>query len=83
MQGNYKISDVRTIVGALKSGLGYALIDLFNLDQPISETKLVARLTDHKLSTMDTGIYPIYPHRKQTLLVSEFFSMCSIILALL
>ncbi|WP_040890803.1 hypothetical protein [Vibrio ezurae] len=79
MQGNDKISEVRTMMG----GLGYALIDLFNLDQPISETKLVPRLTDHKLSTTDTGIYPIYPHRKQTLLVSEFFSMRSIILALL
>ncbi|MEZ9899316.1 LysR family transcriptional regulator [Vibrio breoganii] len=72
MQGNYKISDVRTMMGAVKDGLGYALIDLFNLDQPISDTKLVPLLTDHKLSTMETGIYAIYPHRTQTLLVSEF-----------
>ncbi|CAM4173898.1 LysR family transcriptional regulator [Vibrio neonatus] len=72
MQGNYKISDVRTMMGAVKDGLGYALIDLFNLDRPISQSKLVPLLTDYQLSTMDTGIYAIYPHRKKTLLVSEF-----------
>ncbi|WP_039970025.1 hypothetical protein [Vibrio halioticoli] len=73
MQSNYKISDVRTIAGALKGGSDYALIDWFNLDQPISETRLVPLLTDHKLSAMDTGIcYAIYPHRKQALLISEF-----------
>lgn len=72
MRGNYKVSDVRTMMGAVQDGLGYAQIDLFNLDRPIHESGLMPLLTDHKLSTMDTGIYAIYPHRKQTLLVSEF-----------
>ncbi|WP_261817772.1 LysR family transcriptional regulator [Vibrio gallicus] len=72
MRGNYKVSDVRTMMGAIEDGLGYALIDLFNLDRPIDETGLVPLLTDYRLSTMDTGIYAVYPHRKQTLLVSEF-----------
>tara|TARA_R110001583_G_scaffold49730_1_gene155671 strand:+ start:4077 stop:5036 length:960 start_codon:yes stop_codon:yes gene_type:complete len=72
MKGNYKISDVRAMMDAVKAGLGYSLIDLFNLDKPISETGLVPLLTNYKLSTMDTGIYALYPHRKQTPLVSEF-----------
>ncbi|GAM68728.1 hypothetical protein JCM19236_1050 [Vibrio sp. JCM 19236] len=33
------------------------MIDLFNLDRPINESGLMPLLTDHKLSTMDTGIY--------------------------
>ncbi|MFS1437061.1 LysR family transcriptional regulator [Shewanella sp. 10N.286.48.A6] len=72
MQGNYKVSDVRTIIEAVKDGLGYTHIDLFNLNQSITELKLVPLLTRYSLSTMDTGIYAVYPHRKQTLLVSEF-----------
>lgn len=72
MKGNYKVSDVRTMVNAVKDGLGYALIDLFNLEQPIDKLELVPLLTDHLLSTMDTGIYAIYPHRTKTPLISEF-----------
>lgn len=72
MKGNYKISDVRALMDAVKAGLGYALIDLFNLENPINEMGLVTLLTSYKLSTMDTGIYAIYPHRKQTPLVTEF-----------
>lgn len=72
MKGNYKVSDVRTMVNAVKDGLGYALIDLFNLEQPIDKLELVPLLTDHLLSTMDTGIYAIYPHRTKTPLITEF-----------
>jgi DNA-binding transcriptional LysR family regulator len=74
MQGNYKVSDVRTLIAAVRDGLGYAVIDLFNLEKPIDELGLVPLLTDHSLSTLDKGIYAIYPHRKQTLLVSEFIN---------
>lgn len=74
MQGNYKVSDVRTLMGAVRDGIGYSVIDLFNLEKPIDELGLVPLLTDHTLSTLDTGIYAIYPHRKQTLLVSEFIN---------
>ena len=72
MRGNYKVSDVRAMMEAVQAGLGYTLIDLFNLEKPIKEMGLVALLTDYKLSNMDTAIYALYPHRKQTLLVSEF-----------
>ena len=72
MKGNYKISDVRALMDAVKGGVGYALIDLFNLEKPIDEMGLVPLLTNYKLSTMDTGIHALYPHRKQTPLVSEF-----------
>ena len=75
MKGNYKISDVRAMMDAVKAGLGYSLIDLFNLEKPITEVGLVPLLTNYKLSTMDTGIYALYPHRKQTPLVSEFIKM--------
>ena len=75
IKGNYKVSDVRAMMDAVQAGLGYAIIDLFNLEKPIEEMGLVALLTDHKLSTMDTGIYALYPHRKQTPLVSEFIKM--------
>ncbi|UJF22823.1 LysR family transcriptional regulator [Shewanella sp. OMA3-2] len=72
MQGNYHVSDVRTLIKGVTDGLGYAMIELFNLDKPISESGLVPLLTEYGLSTMDTGIYAIYPHRKPTLLISEF-----------
>ena len=75
IKGNYKVSDVRAMMDAVQAGVGYAIIDLFNLEKPIEEMGLVALLTDHKLSTMDTGIYALYPHRKQTPLVSEFIKM--------
>lgn len=72
MQGNYHVSDVRTLIKAVTDGLGYAMIELFNLDKPISESELVPLLTEYGLSTMDTGIYAIYPHSKPTMLISEF-----------
>ncbi|WP_317919212.1 LysR family transcriptional regulator [Vibrio sp. MACH09] len=72
MVGNYRVSDVRSLVESVKAGLGYSQIDLFNLDRPITELGLHALLTNYTLSTMDTGIYALYPHRKQTPLVSEF-----------
>ncbi|MBY5990900.1 LysR family transcriptional regulator [Ferrimonas balearica] len=72
MRGNFKVSDVRAMMEAVQAGLGYAQIDLFNLDRPISESKLVPLLTDYRLSTLETGIYALYPHRKQTPLVTEF-----------
>lgn len=50
------------------------LIDLFSLDRSIDELKLVPLLTNYHLSTMETGIYAVYPHRKQTKLVTEFIS---------
>ncbi|MCL9773633.1 LysR family transcriptional regulator [Vibrio methylphosphonaticus] len=72
MQGNYKVSDVRTMLDAVRDGLGYALIDLFNLEAPIESMGLTPMLTNYLLSTKETGIYAIYPHRKHTLLVKEF-----------
>ena len=72
IKGNYKVSDVRAMMDAVQAGVGYAIIDLFNLEKPIEEMGLLTLLTDYKLSTMDTGIYALYPHRKQTPLVSEF-----------
>lgn len=74
MKGNYKVSDVKSIIDAVQHGIGYTLIDLFNLEKPISELNLVPLLTDHKISMMDTGIYAIYPHRKQTPLITEFIN---------
>ncbi len=74
MQGNYKVSDVRTLMAAVKDGIGYSLIDLFNLEQPITESRLFPLLTEHRLSTMDTGIYVVYPHRQQPILVREFIT---------
>lgn len=74
MKGNYKASDVNSIISAVKDGIGYTMIDLFNLEKPIEDLKLVPLLTNHKISMMDTGIYAIYPHRKQTPLITEFIS---------
>ncbi|GAA4885302.1 LysR family transcriptional regulator [Ferrimonas pelagia] len=72
MQGNYRVSDVANLVTAVRDGLGYSLIDLSNLDRPISELILVPLLTDYRLSTMETGIYALYPHRRQAMLASDF-----------
>nr|WP_283103686.1 LysR family transcriptional regulator [Shewanella gelidii] len=72
MKGNLKVSDVRTLIAAVADGLGFSLIDLSNLEQPIDQLGLKPLLTNHHLSTMDTGIYTLYPHRKQTLLANTF-----------
>jgi len=74
MQGNYKISDVRSMINAVRDGLGYTMIDLSNLEKPINELNLVVLLTHYKLSMMDTGIYAIYPHKNQTPLITEFIN---------
>jgi len=72
MKGKYKVSDVRALVNAVKDGLGYTILDLFNLEKPISELKLVPLLTNYKISMEELGIYAVYPHRNQTPLVTEF-----------
>ncbi|GAB1621906.1 LysR family transcriptional regulator [Agarivorans albus] len=72
MRGNYKVSDVRALMGAVCDGLGYSMIDLFNLECSAEQLGLVPLLTNYQISTMDTGIYAVYPHRKQTVLVKEF-----------
>lgn len=74
MKGKYKVSDVRTMINAVKDGLGYALIDLSNLDKSLEELNLTQLLPTHQISTMDTAIYAIYPHRKHTKLAKEFIS---------
>lgn len=72
MKSNYRFNDMRVILNMVKDGLGYTLVDLSNLDQPLTDSGLIPLLGDHKLSTMDTAIYALYPHRKQTLLVQTF-----------
>ncbi|MDO6541752.1 LysR family transcriptional regulator [Photobacterium sanguinicancri] len=72
MFGNYKVSDIRTLLGAVRDGLGYSLIDISNLDRHVDELGLVRLLTHYEVSTRETAIYAIYPHRKQTMLVKEF-----------
>ncbi|KLV04111.1 LysR family transcriptional regulator [Photobacterium aquae] len=72
MQGNYKVSDLRVLMDAVRDGLGYGIIDVFFLERTLKEMGLVPLLTDYPLSNMDSGIYAVYPHRKQTMLVTEF-----------
>ncbi|MFA0568059.1 LysR family transcriptional regulator [Vibrio kagoshimensis] len=72
MKGNFVVSDVRTIVAGVSDGLGYTLLDLSNLHYSMEELGLVTLLPDYHISRLDTAIYAIYPHRKQTKLVKEF-----------
>lgn len=72
MKGNYKVSDVRMMVAGVRDSLGYAVIDLYNLNQNIEEQGIVTLLTDHVISSKDRAVYAVYPHRKQTPLVREF-----------
>ncbi|KHT63241.1 LysR family transcriptional regulator [Photobacterium gaetbulicola] len=72
MKGNYKVSDVRMMVAGVRDGLGYAVIDLYNLNQNIEEQGIVTLLTDYVISSKDRAVYAVYPHRKQTPLVREF-----------
>ncbi|XQW84968.1 LysR family transcriptional regulator [Thalassotalea piscium] len=74
MKGNFKASDVQSTINAARDGIGYIMIDLFNLEKPIADLKLVPLLTNHQISMMDTGIYAVYPHRNQTPLVTEFIT---------
>lgn len=72
MKGNYKVSDVRTLINAVHDGLGYALIELSNLNDNLDKLGLHLLLPDYQISTMDTAIYAIYPHKKHTKLVTLF-----------
>lgn len=72
MKGNYKVSDVRMVIAGVRDGLGYAVIDLYNLNQNIEEQGIVTLLTDYVLPSKDKAVYAVYPHRKQTPLVREF-----------
>ncbi|MGF1755449.1 LysR family transcriptional regulator [Vibrio makurazakiensis] len=72
MKGNYKVSDVRTTISAVRDGLGYALIELSNLHRPLDELGLTLLLPEHEVSTRDTAIYAVYPHRKHTKLAKLF-----------
>lgn len=72
MNSRYKLSDVRTQIQAVQDGLGYALIDVSNLSQPLKASGLVQIMPNHKISTMETALYAIYPHRKQTKLTTAF-----------
>ncbi len=72
LEGNYQVNHAHTLVDAVKEGLGYAVIDLSNLNRSLKELNLVQLLPDYQISTMDTAIYAVYPHRKQTMLVKEF-----------
>ena len=66
IRGNYKVSDVRTMVSCVKDGLGYGFLDQSNLYASMKELGLVTLLPDYAISTADTAIYAVYPHRKQT-----------------
>ena len=72
MQAKYKVSDVKTMINAAKDGLGYALIDLSNLEDSLENLDLVQLLPEMMISRSNTAIYAVYPHRKQTMLVKEF-----------
>lgn len=72
MRGNYKVSDVRTLICAVQDGLGYALVDLSNLTKPINQLGLTLLLPNHDISTMDTAIYAVFPHKKRTMLTNTF-----------
>ncbi|OIQ26405.1 LysR family transcriptional regulator [uncultured Vibrio sp.] len=72
MRGVYKVSDVRTMVNSVRDGIGYALIELSNLNKSLDELGLTILLPEHSISTMDTAIYAIYPHRKHTKLTQKF-----------
>lgn len=72
MKGNYKVSDVRTLINAVQDGLGYSLIDVSNLDESLDKLGLTILLPDYEVSTMDTAIYAVYPHKKRTMLAREF-----------
>ncbi|MBR9728809.1 LysR substrate-binding domain-containing protein [Shewanella intestini] len=71
MRGNYRVGDVRTMMEAAEAGIGYCVVDLFNLTAPITQSNLVPLLTNYGLSNMGMGFYAIYPHRKPTPIVSE------------
>ncbi|MCD9549312.1 LysR family transcriptional regulator [Photobacterium carnosum] len=72
MQAKYKVSDVKTMINAAKDSLGYALIDLSNLEDSLENLDLVQLLPEMTISRSNTAIYAVYPHRKQTMLVKEF-----------
>lgn len=81
MQVRYRVNDVRTLLEAVTDDLGYARIDASNLSQPLKQMGLQQLLSDYTISTADTAIYAIYPHRKQLRLVKELIQVVKTILA--
>lgn len=74
MTGPIKVNDVQTLLNLVQDGVGYAVIDLFNLSAPLSTLGLQPLLPQYTLSTKGKGIYAVYPHRKHTKLVQEFMA---------
>ncbi len=72
MKSNYKVSDVRTLIEAVRDGLGYALVDSSNITEPLSKLDLIRLLPDHKICNMDMAIYAVYPHKRNTMLANAF-----------
>lgn len=72
IKGQYRVSDVRTQINAVRDGLGYSVIDVSNLSASLEELELTQILPELSISTMDTAIYAIYPHKKHTMLAQAF-----------
>ncbi len=72
MKGKYKVNDVSTLISAVKDGLGYATVASSNLSCSIEGMNLKPLLTHHAISSRGLALYALYPHRKQTALVTEF-----------
>jgi DNA-binding transcriptional LysR family regulator len=75
MHGRYEVNEIRALMDAVQSGLGYSIRGLFTLDRNIKELGLVPLLTNYRLSTDSWGIFAIYPHRNQTPIVKGFIEV--------
>ncbi|MGC9402083.1 LysR family transcriptional regulator [Vibrio genomosp. F10] len=72
MKGKYRVNDVSTLISSVKESLGYAMIASSNLSCPIEDMNLKPLLTQYTLCNQGLGLYALYPHRKQTALITEF-----------
>ncbi len=75
MKGHFKVNDIKILVNSVSRGVGYGLIDLFGLEDSLEASGLVQLLPEYKVSTMDTGIYAIYPNRNHNILVDDFIAL--------
>ncbi|WP_226573642.1 LysR family transcriptional regulator [Mangrovibacter yixingensis] len=75
MKGHFKVNDIKILVNSVSRGVGYGLIDLFGLEDSLEASGLIQLLPEYKVSTMDTGIYAIYPNRNHNILVDDFIAL--------
>lgn len=75
LKGNFQTNNVQSLISAVKSGVGYCIVDLSVLDAKIDSLDLVQLLKHYSFPSGFGDVFAVYPHRNQTAMVKEFIAM--------